>query len=156
MSPLKLALALCLTLGACKSLTDANRAIVVNLSVDRAVVSPATPAAVTVTMVNYGAKTIEVAHPDSYGCVPPFEVADASGRTVQLPGRLCAMPAYAPVKLAPGDSLMIRSRWSAEQADSAGKTVPVSPGDYRLSARVVSEHGFITSPAVSLLVPAPQ
>jgi hypothetical protein len=156
MSHPKLALALCSLLASCMSITDANRAIVVNLSVDRSVVSPATPAAVTVTMVNYGAKTIEVAHPNSYGCVPPFEVADASGRAVQLPGRLCAMPAFVPVKLAPGDSLTIRSRWSADQADSAYQPVPVPPGAYRLSARVSSEHGFITSPPVSLLVPSPQ
>lgn len=152
----KLALSLCLTLGACSSLTDANSAIVVNLSVDRAVVSQATPATVTVTMVNYGAKSIEVADPRSYACMPPFEVADASGRPVQLPGRFCLAIAYGQVTLAPGDSLTIRDRWSGERADTASRPVFVSPGEYRLSARVVGRDGIITSPPVSLLVPSPE
>ena len=156
MSRLPFALALCSMLGACSSVTDANRAVVVNLSSDRSVVNQATPATITITMVNYGPTAIEVAEPASYECMPPFEVTNASGSSIQLPGRACFAIPHGNVSVAPGDSLVIRDRWSGDQAGSASNPMPAPAGTYRLAARLVAKDRIITSPPINLLVTAPQ
>lgn len=156
MSRLLVALALCPLLASCMSITEGSRSVAVNLSVDRAVVSQATPAAITITMVNYGATAIEVADPRSYACMPPYEVAGASGRSIQLPGRVCDLISFANVLLAPGDTLTVRDSWSGDQANGAFGSVPAPPGEYRLSARLVGQGGFITSAPIDVLVTAPE
>ena len=156
MSRLPLALALCSLLASCMSITEGGRSVAVNLSVDRAAVSPATPAAITITMMNYGAAAIEVADPDSYACMPPFEVANASGRAIQLPERACSAIPNRYVTLASGDTLTIRDSWSGEQASGTAGAVPAPPGAYRLSARLIGRDGVITSPPIDVVVTAPE
>jgi hypothetical protein len=86
--------------------------------------------------------------------MPPFEVTESSGRKVELPGRICALPAFAPVLLRPGATLSVQGRWAADRADGNGITdvAPVTPGEYRLTARVFGAKRVLTSPPIVVTV----
>ena len=148
--------AACLALAACHWMTDPSQSIDVSISSDRDVVSRATPATISVTMVNRGSSDVEVADPRTYGCMPPFEVEENSGRKVQLPSVICALPGFGPYLLKSGSTLTVQGRWAADRADGNGITdvAPVAPGEYRLTARVVGAKRVLTSPPVVVTVVA--
>lgn len=144
-------------LSACGSPTDAGSGLLVTLGVDRTVIDTANPATITVTVVNVGARAIQTAPPENYGCIRPFVVVDSAQQTVALPGRFCSLALYAPVELAPGDSLVIHDQWAADKSDGTGSgATPVTPGHYRIMARIDGDTKAANSVNVLVVDPLDQ
>jgi hypothetical protein len=143
---------LCIALGACRLTTDVSPGLDVALSLNRTVASPATTIEITVSVVNRSPRNVQTDDPRNYGCVAPYEVINDLGRVVGPPGRNCLAIAYAPLELAPGDSLVLHDRWSLDIVDSSGQPVPVSPGRYRLVARVFGDNRQLGSEPVAVSV----
>jgi hypothetical protein len=151
----RIAPAFLMAIGACNEPTSVDRFVDVRLSTDREIVSPSTPAVITVVLANHGERTVETSDPRSYACMPPYSVQNEQGDDVPLPARFCALVAYAPVSLAPGATMTIRATWSAEKHDGQLKNSPVAPGQYRLAARVPVDRRILTSEPVLVSVTSP-
>jgi hypothetical protein len=146
------ALTLCAGFGACESPTNVSRQLVVEVAVDRVDVAPTNPADIAITIINRGRSTVQTADPRSYACSPSYLVLDAAGRSVLLPGRFCLAIAYAPRDLAPGDSITVRDRWSADMTDGHGGATVVTPGQYRIVARIFAQGSALNSEPVLVSV----
>jgi len=151
----RIAPAILVAIGACNDPMGVDRFVDVSLSTDREIVSPSTPAVITVVLANHGNRAVATADPRSYACMPPYTVWNDQGDDVPPPGRLCALPAYMPVTLAPGETMTIQATWSAEKHDGQLKNSPVAPGKYRLAARVFVDRSSLTSEPVLVTVTAP-
>jgi hypothetical protein len=140
----------------CNDPTSVNKSLDVTLTTDRQVVTPSTPAVITVTIVNHGDRSVEVADPRTYGCMPPYSVETEQGDAVPAPSRgFCAAIAYLPVSLEPGASVTIRDSWSGEGYTGQFANAPLPSGRYRLAARVVAGGGLMSSAPVVISVIAP-
>jgi hypothetical protein len=149
-------IALLTGLAGCNEPTSVSKFVDVSLASDRQVVSPSTPAMITVTVVNHGDRSIDVADPRSYACMPPYSVETEQGDAVPAPSRgLCALPAYPPISLVPGASITIGDSWSGEAHAGQLANAPLPSGRYRLTARVVAARGFLASAPVVVTVIAP-
>ncbi|QJR37215.1 hypothetical protein [Gemmatimonas groenlandica] len=122
--------------AACRSATEVSSPL--DISLWLSATSAAQPATidVEVTVVNRDSRVVQTADPRSYACFPPYHVSDAFGRTVELPGRICAAIAFAPIQLAPGARVVIRDRWALDASDRDRGSLPVDAGQYRVRARV--------------------
>ncbi len=147
---------LCVALGACRLTTEAQNHLDVVLSVDRAVVSPSNDVGITVRVTNRGPGFAQTTNPLSYGCARAYVILDESGGVIPLPDRVCGMNLYADLDLAPGDSVVIHDRWSADRTDGAHGALPVALGRYRLVAQVWGEQRVLASDPVSVTVAAPE
>lgn len=132
-----------------------NTQLDVTVAVDRSEAAPTSAADITITIRNRGPDVVQTADPRSYACLAPYRVWDSAERTVLLPGRLCAAIAFAPRNLAPGDSVIVRDRWSADMTDGKGGVTTVAPGQYRIVARVVGQGRELTSEPVLVAVRLP-
>jgi len=140
----------------CNEPTSVSKFVDVSLASDRQVVSPSTPAAITVTIVNHGDRSVDVADPSSYACMPPYSVETERGDAVPAPSRgLCALPAYPPISLVPGASVTIGDSWSGDAHAGQLENAPLPPGRYRLAARVGVSRGLMASAPVVITVIAP-
>jgi hypothetical protein len=148
-----LALVLCVGLGACQSPTDLNGQLDVTVAVDRTEAAPTKPADITITIRNRGPDVVDTADPRSYACWAPYQVLDSADRPVLLPGRLCALIGYPLRSLAPGDSVTVRDRWSADMTDGKGGATTVAAGQYRIVARVFGQGREFISVPVLVTVP---
>jgi hypothetical protein len=138
--------------SACSSPTDVNDQLDVTLRVDRAVVTPTSPAEITVVIRNRGPRTVLVASPDSYACFRPYIVHDLNNQPITLPGRFCLAISNAQLALATGDSAVVRDSWSGDAGDSNGDTRKVAAGQYNIRAQVMSEGRFATSAPATVVV----
>ena len=139
----------------CNEPTSVNSGLDVSLSADRQVVTPSTPAVITITVVNRGDRTVKVMDPRGYACMPAYSVETEQGSAVPAPSRgLCALPAYLPVSLEPGASMTIHDSWSGEASDGRLGNTPLPPGRYRLAAHVAAGSEFLGSPPVVISVAA--
>lgn len=133
---------------ACDSPTSVRDQLDVTLSVDRSVIATGQPATVTVVVRNRGRITAEIAPPQAYSCYPPYMVHDDRDAPIMLPGRYCLAVAYAPYALGPGDSVVIRDQWSGDMSTGTGAGA-VTPGQYRVRARIMAEADVVTSAAAT-------
>ncbi len=138
------------TLLGCRGIADVSTSLDVRVSVDRSVASVAAPVEITVRVVNRGAYTIQTVEPRQYGCPGPFLVYNGAGTLVPPAVRFCSLPLYAPVLLAPGDSVVIRDRWSGDTAGESGRSMAVPAGLYRIVGRVYADNREIISTAVAV------
>lgn len=139
--------------SACDGPTSVNDQLDVTLTIDRTVITPGSPANVTVVVRNRGRQTVEIAPPQAYSCFPPYDVLDARDTPVTLPGRYCLTIGYAPYALAPGASVAITDVWSGDASDGSGNgATAVAPGKYRIRARVTGIGDIITGSATTVSV----
>ncbi|HEY7396111.1 MAG TPA: hypothetical protein VH559_14750 [Gemmatimonadaceae bacterium] len=148
-------IALLTGLVGCNEPTSANDFVEVSLTTDRQVVTPSTPAAITVSIVNRSDRSVDVADPRSYACMPPYSVETERGDAVPAPSRVCDLILYAPVSLAPGASLTIRDSWSGEGYTGQFANAPLPSGRYRLAARVVAGGHLVAGEPVVISLIAP-
>jgi len=140
----------------CNEPTSVDHFLDVSLSTDRQVVSPSTPAAITVTIVNRGDRSVQVADPRSYACMPPYSVETEQGDAVPAPTRgFCDLILYPPVSLDPGARVTIRDSWSGEAYAGQFANAPLPSGRYRLAASVVAGGRLIAGAPVVITVIAP-
>lgn len=138
--------------AACRSATEVSSPLDISLSLSAtSAVQPAT-IDVEVTVVNRDSRVVQTADPRSYGCSPPYHVTDPVGRTVDLPGRICAAIAFAPIQLAPGARVVIRDRWALDASDGDRGSRPVDAGQYQIRARVFGAEQERVSAPVTLTV----
>ena len=141
-----------LALAACHSATDVTPRLDVSLSLSPMTAVRGTVVDVAVTVINRDARAALTADPRSYGCRAPYDVTDASGRTVGLPGRICIAIAYGLIELAPGASIVIRDQWALDATDGAGGARKVDIGPYRMRARVQGASRELVSDPVTVTV----
>jgi hypothetical protein len=139
-------LAICVALGACHGVTEANDAVDVVAAVDRMDIEPELPANVTITIINHGSQALHIVE---HWCMPMYVVRNIVKDDVPLPGRYCTAIAYAPRDLMPGDHLTLTDRWSGETTDGLGRTSSVAPGRYEIIGRAfVDGRELRTAPVV--------
>ena len=124
----------------------------VDIATDRAVVSSAEVAIVTVTITNRDRRAMLVPDPRSFACTPVFRVFDDADREVQLPGRVCTLVGYAPATLRAGESIVVRDQWAGTTGVDARTAVPVPSGAYRLMPRVLLAQKEHTGESVRVTV----
>lgn len=139
-------------LSACRGITDVSTSLDVSLTVDRSVASSSAPVEITIRVVNRGTDSVQTLNPLAYGCFQVVWVYDDVGNRVAPPVRYCSLPAYAPVILAPGDSVVIRDRWSGDTADVNGRATAVRAGSYQIVGHVFAADREITSNSVVVAV----
>lgn len=147
-----LAFAWCLAVAGCAGPTDPVRHVEVKISADRQTADSTAPVHVTVVVVNRGASVVEAVNPRGY-CNPPFTVLNEDGRELAPPARFCLLVLYAPVRLAPGDSLTIKDRWAGDTYDAQRGARPAPPGQYRLVARIGVEGRLLSSEPIGVVRP---
>jgi hypothetical protein len=59
---------------------------------------------------------------------------------------------YLPKTLLPGESIVVRDRWSGETADADGNLMRLIPGRYFLKGRIWTNSGYANSRAISITV----
>ena len=139
-------------LSACRGITSVDTPVRVSVAIDRADASIAVPVQITVRVVNRGAFPVQALDPRVYSCMQAFRVYDEAGGRVALPVRYCSAIGYLPVSLAPGDSLMVRNRWSGDTADANGRPTAVKAGLYRIVGYAFADTREVTSDTVVVSV----
>jgi hypothetical protein len=139
----------------CNEPTSVDGGLDVSLSTDRQVVTPSTPAMITITVVNRGDRTVKAMDPRGYACMPAYSVATEQGASVPAPSSgFCAAVAYLRVSLEPGESMTIRDTWSGEASDGRLGNTPLPAGRYRLATRVAAGSELLGSAPVVMSVAA--
>src|SRR5512146_346123 len=147
-----LALVCCVAAASCAGPTDPVRHVEVTISADRQTADSTAPVDVAVVVVNRGMRVVDAANPRGY-CNPPFVVLNQDGDELPPPARFCLAVLYAPVRLAPGDSLTINDRWAGDTYDAQRGARPAPPGQYRLVARVGVEGRLLSSEPIGVVRP---
>lgn len=120
-----------LALAGCGSATMPSPDFVdVAISSDRSVVNQASPAEITVSIINRTTVAFPVYHSD---CIPIFDVLDANGNVIG-PGnaRVCNLDLRAPVYVQPNETLALHDTW-----DGSGSSAALESGTFLVRARVV-------------------
>jgi len=136
----------------CRLTTDPIPDLVVSIAAAPAVITPTTPAAITVVVTNQGSRSVIV---NVNECPAPFEVSTVAGAAVALTPQICIL-SIQNQKLAPGKEYTFLSSWDGTRSggDFGAAPVPVAPGEYRLVGAVLSESGVVRSRPLQIRVSA--
>src|SRR5437667_7834241 len=87
--------------------TDPSPGLELHIRVGAQTVSPNAPVDITVVGINRLPKLVSTPDPRSYCAPPAYEIRDASGNVVSPAPHSCTLAQFAPLNLAPGDSVVI-------------------------------------------------
>lgn len=132
------------TATACDSPTQSTAAdLSASVAVSRAQFRSGDSTTFTTTIVNNGETRVLLAEP---GCVAYFEVV--SGTNVVAPGQfICALIAYGPIELAPGQTKQFTEVWHGENRTLQ---VMLGAGAYSVRAKVMTTVGAVVSAPVPI------
>jgi hypothetical protein len=136
----------------CRLTTDPIPDLVVSIAAAPAVITPTTPAEITVTAANHGSRSLTI---NVNGCPAPFLVSTAAGDAVALTPQLCNL-SLRNKTLVPGEEYTFRASWDGTRSGGAYGATPilVAPGDYRLVGAVFAGSGVVRSAPVQIRVSA--
>ena len=117
----------------------------VEISSDRSIVNEASPAEITVSIINRSTVAFPVHDSD---CVPIFDVLDEHNNVIgPWSGGACHLVARAPRYVQPNETLQLHGTW-----DGSGSSAALEAGTFRVRARVVIAGAMRFSTPISIEV----